>query len=56
MKFVLGIFLFICALADSYYGAVSYQEGNRKWAYFDFCLAVICTILGAVDIISAVRG
>ena len=56
MKFVLGIFLLICALADSYYGAVSYQEGNRKWAYFDFCLAVICAILGAVDIISAVRG
>ena len=56
MKFVLGIFLLICAIADGYYGAVSYQEGNRKWAYFDFCLAVICAILGAVDIISAVRG
>ena len=56
MKFVLGIFLLICALADSYYGAVSYQKGNRKWAYFDFCLAVNCAILEAVDIISAVRG
>lgn len=56
MKFVLGIFLLICALADSYYGAVSYQEGNRKWACFDFCLAVICAITGVADIIFAVRG
>ena len=40
MKFVLGIFLLICALADGYYGVVSYQEGRHKWAYFDFCLAV----------------
>ena len=56
MKFVLGIFLLICALADVYYGAVSYQEGNHKWAYFDFCLAVVCAILGLVDIISAVKG
>ncbi len=56
MKFVLGIFLLICALADGYYGAVSYQEGNRKWAYFDFFLAIVCVFLGVVDIISAVRG
>lgn len=56
MKFVLGIFLLICALADSYCGAVRYQEGNRKWAYFDFCLAVVCAIVGVVDIICAVRG
>lgn len=56
MKFVLGIFLLICALADSYYGIVSYQEGNRKWAYFDFCLAVVCAIIGVVDIICVVRG
>ena len=56
MKFVLGIFLLICALANVYYGAVSYQEGNHKWTYFDFCLAVICAILGVVDIIFAVRG
>lgn len=56
MKFVLGIFLLICAIADGYYGVVSYQEGNRKWAYFDFCLAVICAIAGVADIIFAVRG
>lgn len=56
MKFVLGIFLLICAIADGYYGTVSYQEGNYKWAYFDFCLAVICAIIGVVDIICAVRG
>lgn len=56
MKFVLGIFLLICALADGYYGAASYQEGNHKWAYFDFCLAVVCAIFGVVDIISVVKG
>ncbi len=56
MKFVLGIFLLICALADVYYGAVNYQEGNHRWAYFGFCLAVVCAIFGVVDIISAVRG
>lgn len=56
MKFVLGIFLLICAIADGYYGVVSYQEGRHKWAYFDFCLAVICAIAGAADIIFAVRG
>lgn len=56
MKFVLGIFLLICALADVYCGTVSYQVGNHKWAYFDFCLAVICAIIGVVDIIFAVRG
>lgn len=56
MQFVLGIFLLICALADSYCDAVSYQEGRHKWAYFDFCLAVICAITGVVDIICAVRG
>ena len=56
MKFVLGIFLLICAIADGYYGVVSYQEGRHKWAYFDFCLAVICVISGVTDIIFAVRG
>ena len=56
MKFVLGIFLLICAIADGYYGVVNYQEGRHKLAYFGFCLAVICAITGVVDIISAVRG
>lgn len=56
MKFVLGIFLLICAIADGYYGVVSYQEGRHKWAYFDFCLAVICAITGVADIIFAARG
>ena len=56
MRFVLGIFLLICALANGYYGAISYQEGNHKWAYFDFFLAVVCAIIGVVDIICAVRG
>ena len=56
MKFVLGIFLLICAIADGYYGIASYQEGRHKWAYFDFCLAVICAIAGVADIIFTVRG
>lgn len=56
MKFVLGTFLLICAVADGYYGVVSYQKGRHKWAYFDFCLAVICVISGVADIIFAVRG
>ena len=56
MKFVLGIFLLIFAIADGYYGVVNYQEGRHKLAYFGFCLAVICAITGVVDIISAVRG
>lgn len=56
MKFVLGIFLLICAIADGYYGIVSYQEGNHKWAYLDFVLAFVCAIIGVADIIFAVRG
>lgn len=56
MKFVLGIFLLICAIADGYCGVVNYQEGNHKWAYFGLCLAVICAIIGVADIICAVRG
>lgn len=56
MKIVLGIFLLICAIADVRCGAVSYQEGNHKLAYFGFCLAVICAITGITDIIFAVRG
>lgn len=56
MKFVLRIFLLICAIADGYYGVVSYQKGNHKWAYFDFCFAVICAIIGVADIIFAARG
>lgn len=56
MKFVLGIFLLICALADGYYGIISYQEGNHKWAYLDFVLAIVCAIIGVADIIGAVNG